>query len=216
MSREWRSTDSQKGGRMKKVSILCGTLLLLTQIVFAGGKSTVLAPKEAPVAPIVKSEVNPLYVGGGATFISINSYLYGKDSIAGLHAMIGYNIAEYLAVEYRGVKGLSTGDQLSHDFSYGLYVKPQYMLNDTWGIYALAGYGQSKITFDNEKAFNGVTQNRTKQSGFGYGAGLSYTLDEKWSLYLDAMRYIDKSTTKEDGKYAIKVDGLSFGVLYHF
>jgi opacity protein-like surface antigen len=123
---------------------------------------------------------------------------------------------KYLGVEARGTYGISDGDQLGHDYSMGLYLKPQYPINDTFTIYGLAGYAQSKISFENEVAFNGISNDTTTQSDFSFGAGVDYGFSENWSVFIDAIRYIDKETTKPEGKYASKVDSFTLGVTYDF
>ena len=56
----------------------------------------------------------------------------------------------------------------------------------------------------------------TIQDDFAYGAGVEYSLLDNTSLFVDYARYVDKSSTKPEGKYAIKIDSLSLGLSYRF
>jgi len=62
----------------------------------------------------------------------------------------------------------------------------------------------------------GFRNNYTTQNDFSFGVGVDYKLNEKWSLFVDVMRLIDKETTRPEGKYASRVNALTFGVVYHF
>jgi OOP family OmpA-OmpF porin len=128
----------------------------------------------------------------------------------------GYDFNKYMGIEVRTTYGISDGDQLAHDYTYGLYLKPQYPINEKINLYGLLGYATTKISFDNEVAFNGITNDYTKQSDISFGVGLDYHVSDHWSVFADVVRYIDKETTKPEGKYASKVDAFSVGLSYNF
>jgi opacity protein-like surface antigen len=201
---------------MQKITtVLCGAILLSTSV-YAGGKVEAVT-EVVPYAEIgSKQDTKKLYAGLGVSVGKAKSYAYGKDTVVDVTAKIGYNFSKYVGVEFRGSKGVSDGDQLGHDYSYGLYLKPQYPISKELSIYALAGYAQTKISFDNEVAFNGISNNYTTQNDFSFGAGLDYHLNTDWSLFFDAVRLVDKSVKKVEGEYAINVDALTFGLVYHF
>jgi opacity protein-like surface antigen len=185
---------------------------------FAGGNKNVV-PQDTPVAVVPSMETkvpSNFYIGLGIGLAQINSELYEEDSIVDATLKVGYNLHKYLAVEARGSMGLSDGDKLGHDYSYGLYLKPKYPIYETFSVYGLLGYAKSKISFENEVAFNGITNDYTEQDGFSFGAGAEYSLNNHWSLSLEAVRYIDESNTKPEGTYAIKVDTANIGVNYYF
>jgi opacity protein-like surface antigen len=199
----------------KTVTVLCSAILLSTSA-YAGGKIEAVSEVE-PVMHIESQEaVKNFYAGLGISVGQVKSHYYGKDTVIGVTAKAGYNFSEYFAVEFRGSKGLRDGDQLGLDYSYGLYLKPQYPLNEKVNLYGLLGYAQTKISFDKEVAFNGISNNYTTQSGLSFGVGLDYQLNKNWSLFVDVMRLIDKSTTRPEGKYAIQANALTFGFVYHF
>ncbi len=202
-----------------KRTIKCSlAVLLLGSSLYAGGGKNIV-PQDVPVA-VVPTMLTPtssnFYIGGGIGIDSISSYLYGPDTAYSAVVKLGYNFMKYLGVEARGTYGISESDQLGHDYSMGLYLKPQYPINDTVTVYGLAGYAQSKISFENEVAFNGISNDTTTQSDFSFGAGLDYDFSDNWSVFIDAVRYIDKETTKPEGKYASKVDSFTLGVTYDF
>jgi opacity protein-like surface antigen len=201
---------------MKKILITGCTVILLATGAYAGGDMGKIAEVEPYVDVNVPMETKQFYAGLGVSVERVNSYIFPKETVTGVTGRVGYDFSKYLGVEFRGTIGVSDGDKLGHDYSYGLYLKPQYPVSKEVSIYALAGYAQSKISFDNEVAFNGIRNNYTTQNGFSFGAGLEYRLNESWSLFVDATRLIDKSTTQVEGKYAIKVDGLTFGFVYRF
>ena len=191
--------------------------LVITSLYAGGGKD--IAPTEAEVVEIpavIAAMGSNIYVGGGLSVDSVNSFLYGTDTVYSGLVRVGYDFNEYLGLEARGTVGVSDGDELSHDYSYGLYLKPQYAINDTYTVYGLVGYASTKISFDNEVAFNGIRNDHTTQNGFSFGAGIDYKLSKVWSLFLDATRLIDESVVKPEGEYAVKVDSIALGASFRF
>jgi len=197
------------------VTGLCSAILLSTSSYAEGNVKRVL-----DVEPIIQvgsqKKVKNFYAGLGISLEQVKSHNYGSDTVIGVTIKAGHDFSEYFAVEFRGSKDLGNGEQLSLDYSYGFYLKPQYVVSEKVNIYGLLGYAKTKISFENEAAFNGINNDYTTQNGFSFGVGLAYKLDEDWSLFVDATRLIDKSTTKIEGEYAIKVDGGTFGFVYHF
>jgi opacity protein-like surface antigen len=202
--------------KLKYIAVSCLVALLSTGL-YAGGNMTKVNAEVEPYvpAPMVKSD-QAFYAGLGVSAGQVESHYYGKDTVVGVTGKVGYNLSKYLAVEFRGTKGLKDGSQLGLDYSYGLYLKPQYPVNADLSVYGLLGYAQTKISFDNEVAFNGISNNYTTQNDFSFGVGLDYKLNEDWSLFIDVMRLIDKETTQLEGKYASRVNAITFGFVYHF
>jgi len=198
-----------------KLIVLSATAILCSTTLFAGGGKNIV-PSNAEVVEVPAMLVDSdMYVGIGLGMAQVSSELY-DDDVLDATIKIGYNLHKYLAIEARGSMGFSDGDHLSHDYSYGLYLKPQYPMNDTFSIYGLLGYAKSKISFENEVDFNGITNDYTRQGGVSFGAGVEYILNNHWSLSVDAVRYIDESNVKPEGEYAIKVDAFNIGVNYRF
>ena len=184
----------------------------------------VLAPNVEPkivtpeaIAPMVAvAPKGAFYVGVGVNAEQSNTQRFGKDKTVGGTLKMGYDLSKYFGVELRGSKSFTKEDQLTHDYSVGAYLKPQYPVTNALTLYGLAGYGQSRVTYENEVAEQGIANNRTTQNDFSYGAGIDYMIDNSWSAFLDATRLIDKETTKLEGKYAIKVDNVTLGVAKRF
>jgi hypothetical protein len=164
------------------------------------------------------AESKNFYVGAGIAAEKNKSYLYSEDALAGMLLKVGYNLHKNIAVELRGSKTLGQEERLEHTYGYGLYLKPQYAVTDTWNIYGLVGYGQNKITFPKEALLTNpsITNNQSKVKGFSYGAGISYDISEDITMFIEAMQVIDESITKPEGSYAINVKGIYLGLTYHF
>ena len=205
---------------MKKIMLTLCSVAVLGTILYAGGNKNVV-PADAPVAPlestpVATTAVSPFYVGIGASIDNVNTFVYDVETVSSATLRVGYDFMTYLGAEARGSYGMATGDNLAHTYSYGLYLKPQYPINDTWKLYGLAGYAQTQISLDKAKALATHVKEDTTQNGVSFGVGVAYALNSNWSLFADAMRLIDKSVTRVEGNYATKVDGISFGFIYHF
>lgn len=164
----------------------------------------------------IEKRKNPFYVGLGLSAEQANTYNFDKDKMLAIGGRVGYDFFKYLGVELRGSKSINREDHFTHDYSLGAYVKPQYFLNDDSTIYGLIGYGQTKLTFENEVRLNGISNNYTTQNGLSLGLGVEYEFMDNWSLFTDAIRLIDKETTTVEGTYAIKVDSVTLGLVKRF
>jgi opacity protein-like surface antigen len=187
----------------------------MTSSLLAGGETQ----HKAEVEPaLIKVEQNhfQIYAGSSIGMASVSTYRFGVDNVADLSLRLGADVIEYLGMEFRTAVGLNEGDRLSHDYSYGFYLKPYYPVDDAWNIYGLLGYAQSKVSYKNEPEEQGINDNETIQNGFSYGLGVEYALQENMGVYAEFLRYIDESETLPQGKYAVKVDTFSVGVLWHF
>lgn len=118
-------------------------------------------------------------------------------------AKMGYNLTDNVAIEGRIGTGIkkdtvsfttSQGDRVA-----GLYIKPHVGLSKNIDVFALLGYSNTQQSIGSEQ----VTTN-----GASLGAGLSYTLNEKWNVVADAVRYAKSGNNK--------VDASSLGVEYKF
>ena len=156
------------------------------------------------------------YIGIGISKDKVQSFTYGPDTSYSTALKVGYNFNECLSVEARLVRGIHDVDQLEHDYSYGLYIRPRYQITDTLEIYALFGYSKTKISFTDEKSYSDVYNTYTTQKSFSIGAGIDYKINKEWAIYLDYIHFIDKTTTQPEGKYAIHVDAITFGAEYNF
>lgn len=195
----------------KKISM---TVLLTSLSLFAGGKVNYEA-KMMPEKNIEKFN-STWYVGGSIGAAGVQSYYYGTDTVADIALKVGYELNQYFAVELMGSFGINDGKQLSHDYSYGFYLKPQYPIAKRYKLHALLGYARTKISFDNEFEYNGIRDNETVQNDFSYGIGVDYELSNTITFYLDAIRWIDKEETISILKYKANVDGIYLGISYRF
>jgi opacity protein-like surface antigen len=172
---------------------------------------TAIVPALATVAPR-----DNFYVGLGVNAEQSNTHRFGKDRTLGATAKMGYDVSKYLGLELRGSKSFTKEDPLTHDYSVGAYLKPQYPVTKDLTFYGLVGYGETKVTYENELAEQGIANNETKQRGLSYGLGLDYMIDNSWSAFVDATRLIDEKTTKLEGRYAVKVDNVTLGITKRF
>jgi outer membrane receptor protein involved in Fe transport len=172
---------------------------------------TAIVPALATVAPR-----DNFYVGLGVNAEQTNTHRFGKDRTLGATVKMGYDVSKYLGLELRGSKSFTKEDPLTHDYSVGAYLKPQYPVTKELTLYGLVGYGETKVTYENELAEQGIANNETKQRGLSYGLGLDYMIDNSWSVFADASRLIDKKITKLEGKYAVKVDNVTLGFAKRF
>ncbi len=124
----------------------------------------------------------------------------GSDSTATGTILGGVEVNDYLAVEGRLTKTLGDYEIKDHKpislTNAALYLKPQYKF-ELGSVYALIGYGVSKVDFMDKT---------TTSSGFQYGAGASYDMSDEVSLFADYTRLMDGG--KQISK-ATKMDSVS-------
>ncbi len=188
---------------MKKVAILA----LLTSALFAGG-ATQMA--QTPAVSVMPKE-NKFYAGAAFELQRVETFKYGPANSYGASLKAGYEYNKYFAFELRYAAGIKRKKHLKLDYYYGIFVKPQLPLQD-FKLYTLLGYGKAKVTH------NGLSHpnKETIKKGFSYGLGAEYKINNKLSAYVEALSLIDKSVTRVEGKYAIKVRTFGIGVLVKF
>ena len=124
----------------------------------------------------------------------------GSDSTATGTVLAGVEVNDYLAVEGRLTQTLGDYEVKDHKpislTNAALYVKPQYKF-ELGSVYALLGYGVSKIDFMDKT---------TTASGFQYGAGASYDMSDEISLFADYTTILDGGKKISD---ATKLDSVS-------
>ena len=204
--------------KMFTLSKIVAVLAAASVGLYAGGHVAQPLQETMSVVPMVKQETftGSYYAGVGINAAGSESYFYGPDTTLGLVFRGGYDYSKYMGIEVRAMKGVKDLDDLGMDYSYGLYLKPQYPLTPSSRLYGLLGYSKTKIAYDNEPLINGIRRNTTTQSGFSFGGGFEYRLNKKWSLFADAMQNIHKSTTRPEGTYRIRVNSVTVGMVYHF
>ena len=188
--------------QLLKITLIGG---VLSTFAFAGGG---YEPAQTEVVPV--QQTNKFYIGAGANYNKNRSQLYSGNSM-GVSLRVGYDFYKYASVELRGIYGVSDKKSLILDYSYGAYLKLHYAITDKIDIYSLVGYAKTKIE---NKAL--LSNNTTTQKDFSYGAGVEYKVKDKVSIYVEALRLIDKKVTIAGDKYASKVTNVEVGANYHF
>jgi len=137
---------------------------------------------------------------------------------------IGYQFDKYMAIEGRYWNALgeiditgksSTHPQLNDSFSvdsddenaFGIYVKPMYPVAKGFDVYALFGYAN-------------IDDFSEDDSGFSWGVGTKYNINEYVSVFIDYVRLYEDESTDEifgnDINYDLTLDSLNFGITYKF
>jgi Outer membrane protein beta-barrel domain len=155
-----------------------------------------------------------VYVEAAYTPLSVKA---GGDSVkpAALSGIVGYEVNPNLAVEGflgLGVKKVSVSDQdgsadLKVSKSFGMFLKPKVMLNDSTEVFARVGFAQSTLKVnvtDSEGSFSGSGSN----GSFAYGLGGNY--------YLNKQTYLTGSYMSFYNKDGLKVTGFNLGAGYKF
>ena len=201
-----------------KLRLLTATISC-TAIVHAGG--TIVQEEVYESTPtVVQSEpmTNSWYTGIGLGGFKLDDTTddesYEKTTAT---ILAGYEISKYLSVEGRYTASLgdikfkdSKGTQ-KRDSSFSniaLYTKLSYPIGE-FKPYLLLGYGKSKIT--------NIAKSDRSESGFQYGAGVSYELDDHWGIFADYTRlYDDKGFDGRASDSNIKIDTATAGIKYRF
>jgi OOP family OmpA-OmpF porin len=213
---------------IKLISLAMATALLTN--VYAGDKNSATA--ESKVAPIAISVPNPFYLGLGVAGAFLQRdpcpcHPNGKDikdDRYGIVARIGADYNQYIGVEARWLKTLEN-DVFSKTEHYGLYLKPQYPISKQSNVYALLGYGHTKVEMT-----NGILACDIKEDSFAYGIGIEYDLskdrtnktfdrafdgqgdqEQGWGLWIDYTKVLNNAS-----KYHLDASIVSFGITYDF
>ncbi len=203
---------------MKRVKQSIVAILLSSVYSFAGGD---VAPIEEPVIDIpvvVEPELTGFYAGVGYSCLQMGLDVPYLDMRAMTAASVtaGYNFNEYVAIEGRYTASIgditvktvnSETDTSALDLAnIGLYVKPQYNINN-FGIYALLGYGQ--FTLNEESSF--------AEASFQYGAGINAMVSTNIGLFIDYRRLYDNTAFDTfDLDREVMANSYTVGVNYNF
>jgi len=202
---------------MKKTTLSIVSILALSGVAYAGGDIV-------PVEPIVETPVlmkqSPFYLGLGIGSAEVNDDFSSEEfSSTTLMLQAGYQYNPYIAVEGRYTFGLDTDydpgntGALSSDYdgdfsSWGLYVKPMYPIGD-FSLYALLGYGG--IMLDD------LAGGDAYESGFQWGLGADYAINENFSVFLDYVTLYDDTGFDYRAQLDdVDADTWTLGVSYRF
>jgi len=191
-------------------SVIAATLV--TSTAFAGGD--IVVEPNVVFEPIeVEPELVPVYyVGIGAVASGLSRECACKsrserlkDMTYGVLLKAGVMITDYIGVEARYINASIESDfsEMQH---YGLYLKPQYLVNDETKVYGLLGYGKTTVDYD-----FGKRESTLSESGLSYGAGLEYAFDDNIGLWVD-MQHIFSG----EGTFDTDLNLGAAGVSYNF
>jgi len=153
-------------------------------------------------------------IAAGLGFTNANTYTIAKENMRDITLKYGYSLFDYLDIEARGGFFLEGGKELSHLSSYGLFLKPNFEIYNDINLYGLLGYTHNTLSKkDTYNELNAVTV----QDDYSYGGGFTYSLDNSnLSIFTDYVHFIDKKTTRPEGKYAISIDTFTIGLSLKF
>ncbi len=212
---------------MEKIALSVVTIVTMSSLAFAGGDMKDVTPVVEPVVAIpVVEEERPFYVGLGLSAVSTRnsntslnffSAEREQDRTGDILLMAGYEFNPYVAVEGRYMTSVVDEDVLTRD-SWGIYVKPQYPVNEEFTLYALLGYGG--LTVDG-KGSALIPRNRSDvdDNGFQWGLGGSYAVTENVAIFAD---YVSIATDMDADIFwnsllaEVDSDAFTVGVNYNF
>jgi len=230
---------------MKRINLSLLAIFTMGTFAFAGGD---IAPVEPVVSePVVLESNSNFYVGlaysyqnletdGTATppgTGTIRKRSVIDDKFSAIMLQAGYNFNQYIAIEGRYWFGLSSSVHYSNVYlplkdrdtsidAWGIYIKPQYPITEDFSVYALLGYGGGDIDIDNVPTNVGLQYADDKIDGFSWGLGVSYSMTDNISLFVDYINiynddddYYNPSTGY---KYNLdrNLDKWNFGLTYNF
>ncbi|MDM5271600.1 porin family protein [Sulfurovum sp. zt1-1] len=175
---------------MKKITSSFVAAMAVSTFAFAGGDI-------APVEPVVETQeaqssiFDGFYVGLGYTKPMTISNVCEYDDCTiksqGLTAQVGYEFNENIAAEVRYIRSSGDADhstQGDYDMSIkslGFYVKGMYAIGD-FSPYVYLGAANTKLDLANNPSY--FYESKTT---LGYGLGLSYSVTENISVFVDYM-----------------------------
>jgi len=218
---------------LKNIALFIGSIVLMSSLGFAGGGFKDVEPVVEPVIPIEEEDKSGLYAGlafaYNQTYSGENSWfskVRTQDQIGKVVGNLGYDFNEYLAVEGR-IGGSVFDEDFASVMTYSLFLKPQYAINDNWKVYGLLGYGLVDIEGAGESEEPGhldmVGEEMLDDSSFQWGFGLSYNINEEFSVFVDYTQLADDADTSTtlysyDPVLYDKLSNqdLTIGVIYNF
>jgi len=187
------------------------TATFLSTNLFAGGDFIVPA---VPIEPVeITPELEPMFyvgIGAVASGLSRNCACEAKstrlkDMTYGVILKAGMDITDYIGIEARYINA-SIENDFSEMVHYGLYLKPQYLIDDDVTVYGLLGYGKTTVDYT-----IGRRTSTLDESGLSYGAGLEYALEDDLGLWID-MQHI----FSQEGTFETDLNLGTAGVTYNF
>lgn len=147
------------------------------------------------VVPVVEEDKDKLYVGLALAYNQTYSTDYGyfddsvptQDETLKFVGLLGYDFNEYIGVEGRIGTSIAEEDY-AEVTTYSIFLKPQYPVNEDFTLYGLLGFGLVKVdgTDGDEPADPSIVgEEILNHTGFQWGFGLAYKIDEEFSIFID-------------------------------
>lgn len=163
---------------------------------------------------------NNFYVGLGIAAVStrdadvsvnILDEKAGQDRLGNIDLLVGYEFHRHFAVEGRYTTTISESDSIDSMDSWSIFVKPKYAVTEDIELYGLAGYGNVEL----DGASGSIAD--MDESGFQWGLGLSYMINDNFDLFAD-YKFLanDFDGLFSNGATEVSVDSLTVGVMYNF
>ena len=200
---------------MQTKRIIACIVFMSTAISLYAGGGKDITPAATPIAAVETVDFSGWYLGAGlvrAKFVGCTGSCTYEDVTYGLMARGGYDFNRYIGIEGRYLytslgEGPLGGTPLMHA---GIFLKPQFPLNERINLYGLLGYGYTKNLGN-----GGRLHYFDSDWGVSAGAGLEYRFSDKkntdteWRLFAEYQRLLMKDDTAD-------MDVASLGIEYHF
>lgn len=164
-----------------------------------------------------------------------NNQKYGElNDFESVGLLLNYQVSEYFSVEARLAKGTEgynfyspfRADGISGDIDWqrGVFVKASYPIYDLLDIYAIAGYSSTKVDYgslgvtldENNEVIEFFPRDVTStENGFSYGAGLSYEINESFSMFVE-YQALPNVGSRNSGFRSLDWKSVNVGVTYRF
>jgi len=161
---------------MKKILSSIAISVIAVTSIYAGDG---YAPAEVEPVAVPTPSTDSFYIGGGLVANSFKADCsLGKchkritDITYGGVVKAGYNLNKYLGFEGRLAVAFLEKDFMKAAYA-GVYIKPQYPINNYFNLYGLVGYGYTHFSFGS-KNIKSATTNVTAPS---IGVGVEYFVD---------------------------------------
>jgi opacity protein-like surface antigen len=129
----------------------------------------------------------------------LNSHTYEVQPTFSIEGMLGFGLGDASV----SASGNLNGSKLKINNLFGIYAKPKYQFSPNLEGFLRVGIANGSGTM----SYNGISAS-TSISSFSAGVGMSYAIDKKLSVNIDAMSYYNKNTTA--------VTGMTVGLGYKF
>jgi opacity protein-like surface antigen len=203
---------------MKKIVLSVWAVAAMSSLGFAGGDMKDVEPAVEPVVEVVEAAEKNFYVGLGLSALStgtgdidfIDNHS-DRDRTVNLLLLAGYEFTEYMAIEGRYSTYVYQEDSINSD-TWGVYLKPQYPVNEAWNLYALVGFGG--MTVD---GVDGADID-VDDTGFQWGLGVNYAYSEEIAVFVDYVSIASDMGADAWGGVPedIDADAITVGVTYNF